>query len=366
MSTRIPDPIDNPGIDELVQHIRMLQGMINGYAPFGAPARFNQWDGLAEDGTVSTDFANNWSTTESSVGRAFQGLDGLDRIIIQGTNDGLYGELNWETTQNMTVGIDLTVGRDGAFGRDVGITRNLAVGNDAIISGDLAVTLTSTLIGNVGVAGAPDSAVQLKVTGNEWVTGKLGVGATVGDETVVVTGTEQVTQRLGVGAAPDATAAMKVTGATIMTGNLTVDTNVLLVDTANNWIGVNTTAPAAPLDVTGTIRAMSLAPVAPASGTSVEMLYDLTNNVGIVLAYDRSGAAYKDMAISGLSVQIRASAIMKFQANTTGIGFFTTTPVAQQAGDGGGSTADVLWSAGEAAMLQKCYDALYAYGLLAG
>lgn len=51
------------------------------------------------------------------------------------------------------------------------------------------------------------------------------------------------------------TGAVTASSTVAITGNLTVDTNVLKVDTSNNRVGINKTSPSEALDVSGTVKA---------------------------------------------------------------------------------------------------------------
>lgn len=348
---RIPDLPYNATLEDLIERVSVLQGMVNGYSPFGVPTYLTQWDGLDTTGAVSTEYANNISTNEATAGRALRVLDGLDRILARADNAGWYSERPWETTNTLKVGLTSWLVGNVGIGQASG-SFALGVTGNSKLTGTLLVTSTSQLDGKVGigqapatqqlevtgtshftsrmgVGAAPDATVMLKVTGDQWITSKLGVGATVGTETLVVTGTQQVTQRLGVGAAPDGTAALKVTGTSIFTDDMAIDTtdNLFFADVSANFVGIMTATPAATLDVSGMIRATNT--MTPASGAGVEILYNTASSFGNILCYDRTGAAYKELRVQGLSVSLRASGVDKLTVDGTGIGFFGVTPVTQ-------------------------------------
>lgn len=101
-------------------------------------------------------------------------------------------------------------------------------------------TLVSNIQTTVSVAGS-DKQIQFNDGGS--FGGATGVIYTKGTNTFKAYG-------------PVETGAITVSGTASVTGNLTVDTNVLYVDTTNNRIGVNNT-PSYPLDVTGVINTSS-------------------------------------------------------------------------------------------------------------
>jgi hypothetical protein len=92
-------------------------------------------------------------------------------------------------------------------------------------------------------------------------------------------------------------------------------------------VGIGTTAPAAKLDVTdGYIRALSGANNPPTSGTGVELLY--AGGIGYVLSYDRTGAAYQPLRISGTPLLLNPGSLtsvgMPSSAGTAAFGIDAT------------------------------------------
>ena len=76
---------------------------------------------------------------------------------------------------------------------------------------------------------------------------------------------------------------------------LTVDSTTLVVDDTNNRVGIGTSSPACKTDVAGVIRSTSIG--APASGAGLELSYGGTANTADILAYDRTGAAFKNLEL---------------------------------------------------------------------
>ena len=75
------------------------------------------------------------------------------------------------------------------------------------------------------------------------------------------------------------------------------------------------------------------------------------------------GSASVYIAAAGGAVNLRPGFVTKMSLDSTGIGFFGTAPVAQQASSGP-QTAGAVYTATEQTMLQQVYDAMRAYGLL--
>jgi hypothetical protein len=100
------------------------------------------------------------------------------------------------------------------------------------------------------------------------------------------------------------------------TGNINTGTTLpfkWMVDAAEKMrldttgkLGIGCT-PAAQLDVNGQFRVVGT--FAPASGAGVEIAYNSGANLGTIIAFDRTGAAYKAMAYDGSSHTIKASGV---------------------------------------------------------
>lgn len=73
-----------------------------------------------------------------------------------------------------------------------------------------------------------------------------------------------------------------------------------MVIDANGNVGIGTTSPATTCDVNGTIRATALP--TPTSGVGVEIGYLASTPSGYILCYDRTGSAYKPLAIQASPV----------------------------------------------------------------
>jgi hypothetical protein len=109
------------------------------------------------------------------------------------------------------------------------------------------------------------------------------------------------------------------------------------IDSAGN-VGIGTNSPAAKLDVTATLRAVSSTPVAPTSGKGVEIWYETSGDYGRIATYDRTGAAYKNQYIDGAALYLNSQS-----SGNVGIG--TSSPLStakvtikQASGGGTGST----------------------------
>ena len=99
-----------------------------------------------------------------------------------------------------------------------------------------------------------------------------------------------------------------------------------------------------------------------ATGVSVTAVG--VNAYGIyIYSVSGSSSSYGIYQPSGTKNLFTSNNAKRIETDATGIGFFGKTPAAQQTG--GAATAAVAYGANEQAMLQKVYDALRAFGLLA-
>jgi len=131
-------------------------------------------------------------------------------------------------------------------------------------------------------------------------------------------------------------------------------------DADNNYLagnlGIGTPTPAYALEVSsGDIRSSGDHQIVQESFGGTIALAGGTRLLG-------SGNIYLDTSGGG-SVNIRPGIVTTVSVDTTGIGFFGTTPVAQQASSGP-QTAGAVYTSTEQTMLQQVYDAMRAYGLL--
>jgi hypothetical protein len=80
-----------------------------------------------------------------------------------------------------------------------------------------------------------------------------------------------------------------------------------------NW-GIKTLTPYTTVDINGTVRSISISN--PTAGEGVEVAY--TVGVGYVIAYDRTGVAYKPIKLRGLTVALGAGSNDHLQIDATG------------------------------------------------
>lgn len=191
-------------------------------------------------------------------------------------------------------------------------------------STNLTVTGTShSISGNVNV-----DAGTLFVDG---VNGRVGVGNTAPAVTFHVTGTANMQGNVNIGGTSHA-----------ITGNLNVDAGVLFVDGVNNRLGINNTAPAVPLHVTGAANVTGNLAVS-GNATFLGNLFNLgsstlaTNgyawlptgikmNWGVVIVNTTSVATYTSpFATATLSVQLTPIGTAFIGANTVRVVAANTT-----------------------------------------
>jgi hypothetical protein len=125
-----------------------------------------------------------------------------------------------------------------------------------------------------------------------------------------------------------------------------------------------------PVEVTGMIRAMSTAGVAPAAGKGIEMRYNSGTDRGVLVSIDRATATYKRLVLDAADVLINISGATVLTTDATGanvVGVYkvagTQVVTARQADAGAAAsspavstnntaqTADGVYSANEQLML---------------
>lgn len=115
---------------------------------------------------------------------------------------------------------------------------------------------------------------------------------------------------------------------------------------ATHLVGIGTATPYCKLDVSGTIRAINYAHAS--AGEGLEAFY--ASSVGYVQAYDRSGAAFKNVYVNGLLLCLNANAavgnvLVNTTTDNTDGGVLQITGDVTPSTDAGGSlgTANVQW-----------------------
>ena len=410
---RIPDIPTGATMDDVILHVNMSLGLINGYSTMGAPTRLTQYDNLLTDGTVSTDYGHQVGVTDDTTGLSWQAVYGPSQSeIVSADKAGFHGPLPWETTSTLKVGLtSWLVGNVGigqapaAFA--LGITGNTKA------TGTLWVTLTSQLDGNTGIGESPPGSFKLGVTGNTkatgtlWVTstaqvdGNTGLGETPpGSFKLGVTGNSKLTGSLwvttttqldgvvGIGEAPS-TDALRVTGLTSVAGNivprtdnardlgtsslqwrniytegLVADATTLVVDATNHKIGIGTATPDSVLDVNNMMRVMGQTTV-PTTGKALELLYNPATDRGTVLSFNRAGGgAFTSLDINALDVRLMASSAITFEVITAGVRYYATGSGAGQVTSSLGASADATYGNTERDMLNVMWQWMEDAGII--
>jgi hypothetical protein len=92
----------------------------------------------------------------------------------------------------------------------------------------------------------------------------------------------------------------------------------------SGYLGVGVATPLAPVEVSGAIRALSATLVTPASGKGLELRYNSGLDQGVVLSFDRSVNAYKDLALNGANLLMKVSGTEVARITSTGFGYGNT------------------------------------------
>ena len=126
----------------------------------------------------------------------------------------------------------------------------------------------------------------------------------VSDTSMAATGTtKKVTLNQLLACSPTATLA-----STTITGDLTVDTNVLKVDTSNNRVIVGHTSGSSAFQVTN------------AGAAGLEIQPTGFSSAPLILSYNRSGSAYTQLTLDGSTIVHALSGSTAMTLNSTGLG----------------------------------------------
>lgn len=224
------------------------------------PSKLLDVDGAAEMNTLLV------NPTGVAANPSFQvyGTSGTRPITVLSTNTPFNGVGIFKTTPTVELDVVGAATITGAtiLGSTLAVAGNLAV--------DTNVLKVDTSNNRVGI-NKTSPTVALDVDG----------AATVSGATILDT--------LNVTAATTLSSTLDVTGATTLSstlavaGDLSVDTNVLKVDTSNNRVGINKTSPTVALDVVGATTLSSTLDVTGDLSVSINTLkVDTTNSrVGI-------------------------------------------------------------------------------------
>ena len=152
----------------------------------------------------------------------------------------------------------------------------------------------------------------------------------VSDTSMAASGTtKKVTLNNLLACSPTATLA----SATI-SGDLTVDTNVLKVDTTLNRVGVLTAGPLAPFHVNGTDTTNALI-----NGVSKGVRFAFNSSQSSITGVDNTGAAsFQPLSIGGSALDFSLSGTTAMTLNSTGLGVGVASPSAKFHVDAGASS----------------------------
>lgn len=214
--------------------------------------------------SISSTNGGIWNMTDTSSNSMF---------MVNCLSDNKFVAIGNATTQQPDD--ILIVGGDSTFDGDAIVTSNLFVGNlcnaqsllaQSAMEGTVFQAISSGIDRGVCIGqDRSDDTKILEVTGNSLFTGNISATGSIhapsllGDNAIidnvnstsVVAGTLSGT--LTTAAQPNVTEVGNLTALNV-TGNLAVDTNLLIVDSANNKVGINKAPSLATLDVSGTIN----------------------------------------------------------------------------------------------------------------
>jgi hypothetical protein len=227
-------------------------------------------------------------------------------------------------------------GTGTSVGLNVGSGKTLVVGGTANLSALTAstalaldssknvVSVTNTGTGNNVLAtsptlvtpalGTPSALVGTNITGtaaNFNINGTVGATTPAAGAFTTLTTSGTVTHNGGT-----ANGVAYLNGSKVLTTGsaLTFDGSKFVINSA--YVNANSG-----LNVTGFGNS--------ATGTSLEISYGAVANAARLLAYDRTGAAYKDILLDGLNLLFNTSASEGMRLTSTGLGIGTSSPTSK-------------------------------------
>lgn len=394
MVTTIFDVTPVSSTDEVLQAVMELVGWHSGSTDYGVPFYGGAWNGLDDGGTLSADYAYNWTVGEPTQSRLFNFVDANGDRLLAGDINGLNGDRPVEFTSTLHV--------EG----NVLFDALLDVLGDTHLLADLVVDLTTTLTGIVGVGQAPAASVALGVTGKQkntgdvWITSKLGVGEDAATDALRVTGLTSVAGNIVPRTDNSRTlGTSSLQWSNIYTEGLTADSPTLVVDATNHRVGSGTASPAyafhaegdfavdvntaiptffvldashyvavltatphGAFDVKGGVLIEEATIAGATTGKHLELHYSTADDLAWVLSIDRTTATHKDLRFQAEAIVLRSRGTERYRVDQTGMSWFAVASVGQQAAPATvAGTADATYGTTERDMLNDLVTAVNAH-----
>lgn len=283
------------------------------YTAFEMVFNGTEWNVIGEY-TVGASDTGDVVGPASSIDNAIARYDGTTGKVIQSSGASISDAGNITATnlsgtntgdQNIFQTIAVS-GQNSVVAETTADTLTLAAGNNiTITTNDATDTVTISTVVDGDVDG-PASSTDNAVTRYDGVTGKLLQNSLV---------------------------TISDTGAVVIPADLTVDTNVLKVDTLNDRVGVGTATPQQMFVIGGAQAGNAGFEIAPGSGVTFQ-------------SFNRVLSQYTAITMDALTLNFRPNATSKIFANTTGVGIGNISPSALLTIGTAGTTAGSYSMAG--------------------
>lgn len=293
--------------------------------------------------TVNGNIHNIGGNVNFDTGTLF--IDSVnDRVGVKNTSPDAVVTVTGTANVSGAVQLGSTLGVTGA----ATLSSTLGVTGAANLASTLGVVGAVTLSNTLGVTGAANLASTLGVVGSVALSNTFSVaGAANLASTLGVVGATTLSNTLAVAGAANLATTLGVAGLTTLTtldvtANANFDSGVLFVDTVNNRVGVNNTAPDAAVTVTGTANvsgAVVLGSTLSAGNTSITRLTassvaNLNSTVNIsgattvsnTLSVSRGATFSNTVALSGSATTFQNNYVVVVTSNTN-IGAGIATPI---------------------------------------
>ena len=253
-------------------------------------------NGVFFDASGSATASNNMFTFRTSNSNSSYSV--TDRLTI--SSAGLVGIGGTSASKLTVLGgwVSISVGNPFAWNID-GDSKYIASGYAGAINVESADGAMRFYTAPLGTAGNAATSVERLTIGN---TGNAGIGTTTPWGKLSVTNT---------GTGPSF----------VVEDSTSPDSTPFIIDASGN-VGIGTTSPRATLDSAGTISVTGGG--TPTTGAGLEIGYGRFANTADFLAYDRSGAAFKNFLFNGLTQQFQISDSEKMRVTSSGLSVGTT------------------------------------------
>lgn len=292
-----------------------------------------------DSGTLFVDSANNRVGVNNTSPDAALTVTGTANVSSAFRVDGLSTLAGNINTPTANASSDINVGANVNLS-----TTRINVGNTTVNT-----FITSTAVetdGTLTVLGATSLSNTLGVTGLTTLSGnmntptanassEINVGANVNLSTTQINVGNATVNTVITSSSITTTGTLNVTGITTLTANVNVDSGTLFVDTTNNRVGINNTAPDSDLTVTGTANvtstarfggAVTIANTLATGNTTITGFVSVSNTLTVTntVTFSNNMTVTGNVVLSN-TLAITGAVTLSNTVGVTGLATFTTS-----------------------------------------